>query len=164
MKNKTLRYTLTVLLSVVLLFTLSGCNLGEMKQNDGYVASVKELVNQCINYNRTLKKQEEVFNCHDVEKTKQLVSTMDTLGDVYQQLLQLQPTNEFAEYHSQITERATMALSCISRLKTLVNYSAEHGNDKLYQNDKGEILDEYTADCEMLRWVSSEIQTYWRNA
>lgn len=164
MKIKTLSKVLVFLLSAVLLVGLGGCNLSEKHQNDGYVASVKELVNECINQNRILTKQDESFNCHDAEKSKEYIGTMDNLSITFQKLLQLQPTTEFAKYHEQITSYSALALANITNLRTLASYAAEHEDDTLYQNDKAEIMDEYKSNCDLLRSLSSEIQTYWRNA
>lgn len=164
MKNRTLHQMLVFLLSAVLLVSLSGCNLSEIHQNDGYVAAVKELVNECINENRVLNKQEGVFNCHEPEKTKEYISTMDNLSSTFQKLLQLQPTGQFTDYQEKIANYSALALADITRLRTLAAYAVEHEDDTLYQNDKDEILTEYVKNCETLRSLSSEVQTYWRNA
>lgn len=164
MKTMKLRQAFIMILCTFVLFAFAGCNLSEIKQNESYVASVKSLVNDCINYNRTLKKQEEVFNCHDKEKTKQYISTMDALSETFRKLAQLQPTDEFGDFNDDIRSRSGEALSCITRLRTLASYAAEHEDDTLFRNDKEEIHDEYDACCALLRALSSEVQTYWRNA
>ena len=164
MKTRTLKQLLVFLLSAVLLVSLCGCNLSEMQQNNDYVSSVKNLVNDCINQNRVLKTQDETFNCHEPEKAKEYISTMDSLSTAFQKLQQLQPTGEFADYQAKIAESGASALSSITRIRTLVAYAAEHEDDTLYQNDKEELFSEYNASCEALRSLSSEVQTYWRNA
>lgn len=164
MKTIKTQKVFAVLLCAFLFFLIPGCNLSEIKQNDSYVASVKSLVNNCINYNRTLKKQDESFDCHDPEKSKQFISTMDALADTFKDLLQLQPTDEFADYNNEICIRSGQALSCLTKLRTLAVYAYEHEDDTLFRNDKEIIYEEYNACCEQLRAMSSEVQTYWRNA
>lgn len=164
MKNMVIRRSFIIFIAAIMMFLLSGCNTSTIKQNDNYVASVKTLVNDVVNLNRTLKEQDESFNCHDEEKSKQYIATMDSLSDKFQQLLKLQATNEFDEYDKSLKNHTKGCLQHITQMKSLVSYAVQEGNDTFYQNDKQAVFDSYNPLCESMRNISSEIQTYWRNA
>lgn len=153
-----------LLLASVLLMILTGCNTEQMKKGNEYVSQVKQQVNEVVNFNRTLKEQENEFNCRDEEKTKRYVTTMDSLSEHFRSILKLQATDEFDKYDVDLKKNAKDALQTITQLKTLVKHAAEQGDDTFYQNEKDKLLKSYEDNCQKLRSLSSEIQTYWRNA
>ena len=156
---------LAFLLAVsVLLMLFAGCNSEQIKKGNEYVSQVKEQVNEVVNFNRTLKEQENEFSCRDEEKTKRYVTTMDSLSERFSNILRLQATDEFDQYDSELKKNAKEALQTITQLKTLVKHAAEQSDDTFYQNEKDKLLKSYEDNCQKLRSVSSEIQTYWRNA
>ncbi len=164
MKKNIMSRSFIIFISAMLMFVLAGCSNAKIKQNDNYVSSVKNLVNDTVNLNRTLKEQQEGFNCHDEEKSRQYISTMDSLADGFQQILKLQATNEFDEYDKSLKTRAKACLQDITQLRSLTGYAVKNEDDTFYQNDKQDIFDKYKSECDAMREISSEIQTYWRNA
>ena len=52
----------------------------------------------------------------------------------------------------------------MTEYRMLVKYSEEKLDDKFYKNEKEELDKKYVDICADMRNLSSEIQTYWRNA
>lgn len=155
---------LTVLMTICLTATFCGCNQAEYQQDDEYVASVKQLVNDSVKYTRIWKEQDDDFNCHDVASTKEYLETLDELIDIYQQLLLLQPTNKFDDNDQTMKSNAQHALSITSDIKSHIEYAVEHSDDSLFQKEKTDLFAEYEIFYEELTYASQAIQTFWRNA
>lgn len=147
-----------------MIFVITGCSSETVKRNDKYVSSVKSLVNDVVNLNRVYKEQDENFNCHDPESIETLTGTMDKLTEKFNSILKLQAENEFRKYDNDLKSKAKEGLQIITQLRTLVKYSEVQLDDKLYQNEKEELNAKYSDVCSEMRSLSSEIQTYWRNA
>ncbi|MBQ1658989.1 MAG: hypothetical protein II059_04010 [Clostridia bacterium] len=158
------RNVIALILSLLTIFVITGCSAEGIKRNDKYVASVKSLVNDVVNLNRVFNEQDKNFNCHDPESIEKITETMDTLSQRFDSILKLQAENEFREYDQQLKNEAKQALQIITQLRTLVKYSETKLDDKLYQNEKEELIETYKVVCGYMREISSEVQTYWRNA
>ena len=158
------RRALALILSLLTIFVITGCSTQSVKKNEKYVASVKSIVNDVVNLNRVLKEQNEEFNCHDPVSSEQLAETMDKLTDRFENILKLQAEKEFKTYDSELKEKAGEGLKIMTEYRMLVKYSEEKLDDKFYKNEKEELDKKYVDICADMRNLSSEIQTYWRNA
>ena len=111
------------------------------------------------------EEEEEVFDTdYNGESIEKITETMDTLSQRFDSILKLQAENEFREYDQQLKNEAKQALQIITQLRTLVKYSETKLDDKLYHNEKEELIETYKVVCGYMREISSEVQTYWRNA
>ncbi len=155
--------SMAFLIMAAMMFVLAGCS-GDMKTNEDYVTNVKTLVNDAIQNTRTLKEQDESFNCHNQESTKAYLSTLNSLSSLYQQILKLDTPAKFEESGESLQTNASSALSTLSEMKSLVTYALQNEDDTLFQKDKAALWEEYEKAYSGATDNSSEIQTIWRNA
>ena len=134
------------------------------QKNDTYVSSVKQLVDDSVTYTRKLRQQDEDFDCRDNEKVRGYLLVTDDLINTLEQIQKLRSTDEFDRMDKPLKDSAKVALTVISQLKALVVYAQESGNDALYQREKDGYLSDYYINYDTMKELSSEIQTYWRNA
>lgn len=155
--------SLIFLLSAVLMFVLAGCSVGQSKQNEEYVDSVKNLVNDSVNNTRVLNKIDKNFNYRDEKNAQDYISALETLSDIYQKLIKLNCTDEFEDLDSRISDEAASALSDISEIKSLVSYALEKDDDSMFQKNRDGLMSDYKTHYEKLTEISSEVQTRQRN-
>lgn len=153
-----------IILSAIMMFVLSACSTEESRKTESYVSSVKELVNSCVNTTRTLKTQKENFNCQDSVTSKEYISSIDKLADLYGSLLKLEAPNSYDDLNESLLVNSENALSNINELKTLVQYAFANNDDSLYQKNAEKLYNSYQNSYNNLVSVSSEIQTRFRNA
>lgn len=158
------RRSFTIILAAVLMFVLSACSTENSRKTESYVTSVKTLVNDSVNNTRTLRTQYDEFNCKENESSNAYISTLETLSDLYGQLIKLESPDDYDDLDEQIKSNANEVLSIITELKTLVKYAVENADDSLYQKDKEELLNNYYEYYNTLTSLSSEVQTRFRNA
>lgn len=144
--------------------SLCGCNMEQFKKNEQYVSDVKELVNESVNYTRKLKKLDEDFVCHDSKIVNEYIEITEKLMDIFQKIQKLQPTNEFDDKDKELKEAARNELTIISQIRNLVLHANQNGDDTIYQREKTACFEEYKKYYDQAIELSSEIQTYWRNA
>lgn len=164
MKKTMIRRFLRLVTAALLLLPLAGCNMETHQKNDTYVNNVKQLVDDSVTYTRKLRQQDESFDCRDNEKVRGYLLVTDDLINTLEQIQKLRSTDEFDSMDKPLKDSAKVALTVISQLKALVVYARESGDDALYQREKGGYLNDYYANYDTMKELSSEIQTYWRNA
>ncbi len=150
--------------AVVLMLTAVGCNMELHQKNESYVSQVKQLVNDSVTYTRKLWERDNEFDCRSSEKIRGYLLVADDLINTLDQLQKLKATDEFDEMDKPLKESAKQALILISQLKAMVVYAQESGDDAIYQREKGSYLNDYYTCYDNMKELSSEIQTYWRNA
>ncbi len=163
-RKNLLNRSIVFMITAMLMFVLAGCSAGQNQQNEEYVNSVKTLVNDSVNSTRDLKEQDETFNCHNETVSKEYIHSLDTLSELYQNLIKLNATADFDDLDKELSSEAALALSDISEIKSLVSYAVEQEDDTLFQRDKNKIFDDYHTHYNRLTELSSEVQTRWRNA
>ncbi len=164
MKRTILKSSMILCFALFFVVSLCGCNTDEFKRNEKYVSDVKELVNESVNYTRKLKKLDEDFVCHDADLVNEYIETTEKLMDIFQQIQKLQPTDEFDDKDKDLKEAAKNELTIISQLRNLVLHANQNGDDTIYQREKVNCFEEYKKYYDQAIDISSEIQTYWRNA
>ena len=164
MKKVMVRFAVVIMLATVVMFAFTGCNMETHQMNDQYVSSVKEMVNDSVTYTRKLRQQDEGFDCHDNEKIRGYLLVTDDLINTFEKIQTLKSTDEFDEMDIELKRVSKQALTMISQLKQMVVYAQQSGSDAIYQREKNGYFDQYYSYYEDLRSISSEIQTYWRNA
>ncbi len=164
MRKNLLHRAVPVMLAVLWLLMLPGCNMETFHKNEQYVAEVKRLVNGLVDGTRKLKQLDDSFNCHDNEKVQSYLNVTDELIGNLEQIQKLQSTNEFDEMDKNLKTTAKSQLILVSQIRILVCHARESGDDSIYQREKKTYMDDYQKNYEKMRELSSEIQTYWRNA
>lgn len=156
----------SILLMAVLMLVLSsaGCNFDRFKQNDSYVKSVKELVDDTVNATRSVRQLDKSFNSQDSDKNREYLKVCDDLIGTLEKIQKLQATDEFDDMDRQLKEAAKDQLNTVMQLHTLIQHAGQTGDDSIYQREKDAYLEKFEENYENMRSLSSEIQTYWRNA
>lgn len=164
MKRKLITCIALVLTVLSLMMTISGCDLETYKRSDSYVADVKNLVNDSVNYTRKLKQQDEDFDSKDSEKMRGYLLAADDLINTLEQIQKLRPTDEFDEMNDELRTAAEAALNNITQIRSFVAYASESGDDSIYKREKDSYFEDYLFYYDEMITLSSRIQTYWRNA
>ena len=81
-----------------------------------------------------------------------------------EQIQKLRATDEFDAMDKPLKTSAKSSLQIISQIKALIVYAQENGDDDLYQREKSTYFNDYYGYYDQMKEISSEIQTYWRNA
>ncbi len=163
-KTELIARSLSSFILALLMFVLAGCSAGRAKQNEEYVSNVKQLVDNAVMATRTLNEQEKSFDYSDEKLSKAYLSTLDTLAGLYDQILELNATEDFRDLDKTLADESTTALSDITQIKALASYAYEKNDPTLYQKDNGRLMNDYKTHYEKIKELSSEIQTRWRNA
>ena len=164
MKKRIISLLALIFATVSLLTFSAGCDLEAHKKNDSYVSDVKNLVNDTVNYTRRLKQQDEAFESKDSEKLRGYLLAADDLINTLEQIQKLRPTDEFDEMNDRLRTAAEAAMNNITQIRSFVAYASESGDDGIYKREKENYLQNYMAYYDEMKELSSEIQTYWRNA
>ncbi len=159
-------FTRSMILVILTLFVLavSGCNMELNNRNNQYVADVKKLVNDSVNYTRKLRQQDEAFDCKDSEKLRGYLLAADDLINTLEKIQKLRPSDEFDDMDDQLKKDSKNALTLISQIKAMVVYAGENGDDSIYRREKDDYFSIYYDYYDSMKNISSAIQTYWRNA
>lgn len=164
MKRTLIKRSMILLFAAFFVLVLNGCNMEEFKKNEQYVNDVKNLVNESVNYTRKLRKLDEDFAISDNELVSDYLEITDSLMEIYEQIQKLQTTDEFDDKDKELKAAAKNELTVISQLRNLVYHAQQNGDDDIYQREKAVYFEEYNKNYEKTIDLSSEIQTYWRNA
>ena len=164
MKKPTFSFLTIFLAMAVFVMAMSGCNMELHNRNDQYVSDVKKLVNESVNFTRKLRQQDESFDCKDSEKLRGYLLAADDLINTLEQIQKLRPSDEFDDYDQQLKEDSRTALTLISQIKAMVVYAGENGDDSIYLREREDYFSDYYTHYDNMKSISSEIQTYWRNA
>ncbi|MBQ9461799.1 MAG: hypothetical protein IJU51_07805 [Clostridia bacterium] len=164
MKKTRLSFLAVFMVMAVFVAALSGCNMELHNRNDQYVSDVKKLVNESVNFTRKLRQQDESFDCKDSEKLRGYLLAADDLINTLEKIQKLRPSDEFDEYDNQLKEDSRSALTLISQIKAMVVYAGENGDDSMYKRERDGYFADYYEHYDNMKNISSEIQTYWRNA
>lgn len=164
MKRTLIKRSMILLFAAFFVLVLNGCNMEEFKKNEQYVNDVKNLVNESVNYTRKLRKLDEDFAISDNELVSDYLEITDSLMEIYEQIQKLQATDEFDDKDKELKAAAKNELTVISQLRNLVYHAQQNGDDDIYQREKAVYFEEYNKNYEKTIDLSSEIQTYWRNA
>ena len=163
--KKSMTGLLAVFLVMAMFVTaLSGCNMELHNRNDQYVSDVKKLVNESVNLTRKLRQQDEAFDCKDSEKLRGYLLAADDLINTLEKIQKLRPSDEFDEYDDRLKADSRTALTLISQIKAMVVYAGENGDDSIYKREREDYFSDYYKHYDNMKNISSEIQTYWRNA
>ena len=164
MKRSLFKKSIMLLIALLFVFSLVGCNTEEFKKNEQYVSDVKNLVNESVNHTRKLRELDKDFVISDKDLINEYLETTDSLMEVFEQIQKLQATDEFDDKDKELKEAVKNELTVISQLRNLVYHAQENGDDDIYQREKDIYFEEYNKNYEKTIDLSSEIQTYWRNA
>lgn len=160
--KKRLLCLMTVVLAMLLLS--AGCDFETHKKSDLYVSQVKNLVNDTVNYTRKLRQQDKDFDSKDSEKLRGYLLAADDLINTLEQIQKLRPTDEFDSMNDKLRTASESALNSVTQIRSFVAYAAESGDDSIYTREKDKCINEYEGFYDEMKELSSEIQTYWRNA
>lgn len=158
------RRSFVIILTAIMMFVLSACSTEESRKTEEYVSSVKTLVNEAVNSTRTLKTQRESFDCNDSQLSKAYISTLDTLADLYEQLIKLEAPDDYNDSDQSVKLYAEQALSDVIEMKGLVQYAFQNSDDSLYKKGIESLTDSYQECYNQLVSLSSEVQTNFRNS
>lgn len=164
MKKRIISRFLCFISAAILLLTVTSCNLETNQKNNNYVSNVKRLVDDSVTYTRKLRQQDDGFDCRDNEKVRGYLLVTDDLINTLEQIQKLRATDEFDDMDKPLKDSAQIALTMISQIKALVVYAQENGSDALYQREKETYFSHYYVSYDEMKDLSSQIQTYWRNA
>ena len=164
MKRRFICHCVGLLLSILFVISLAGCNMEIHQKNSAYVSNVKRLVDDSVTYTRKLRQQDDSFDCRDNEKVRGYLLVADDLINTLEQIQKLRATDEFDAMDKPLKTSAKSSLQIISQIKALIVYAQENGDDDLYQREKSTYFNDYYGYYDQMKELSSEIQTYWRNA
>ena len=146
------------------MISLAGCKTEQYQKNEQYVSEVRRLVNDSVSYTRKLHKHDNDFDFKNSENVRGYLLTADDLINTLEQIQKLQSTDEFDKMNTSLKEAAEKAMEQVSQLRAMVVYSQENKNDSIYSREKEHYFKEYDEQYDIMVDLSSEIQTYWRNA
>ncbi len=156
---------LTLLLVALMLGIFAGgCNMEHQKQNEEYVASVKQLVNDAVTYTRAMREQADAFDCQNTASGKDYIEVLTSIEDICSKLLALDTPEYFAESGGSLHAAAQDSLDAVSEIKGLAVYALDNKDDTLYRRSVQELTERYQTGYESVVNCSSLIQTDWRNA
>ncbi len=164
MKRTAIKRAAVFLLAAVFIMMLTGCDVETHRKNNQYVSDVKNLVNDSVNLTRKLKQQSEELDCKDAEKVRGYLLAADDLINTLQQIQKLRPTNEFDEMDERLKTASEAALNNISQIRSFVAYARDSGDDTIFKRESDSYYTLYLESYDKMKQLSSEIQTYWRNA
>ncbi len=164
MKKKIFSPLMLLFVLAMMVISASGCNMELHNRNEQYVSEVKKLVNDSVNYTRKLRQQDEEFDCKDNEKLRGYLLAADDLINTLEKIQKLRPSDEFDDMDVQLKDESKNALTLISQIKAMVVYAGENGDDSIYKREREEYFNSYYTYYDRMKDLSSQIQTYWRNA
>ncbi len=162
MKKLFLTKAAAIMMTLIFIIGISGCGINAPGTKQ-YVESVKEDMLQAVNYTRKLKEQQKSLDARSIDSAKENLETLDTLDDVYTDLLRLESPSAYSELDDEIKENASSALSYIKELKSLVTTAMNSADDFLYKQDSPHIMEQYEKNYSSLVDLSSQVTTKYRN-
>lgn len=140
-----------------------GCSFNGGHRNSEYVSGVDQNINQAVNLTRILHEQQASLNSANQKSIKECVETLDSLSDIYSNIITLEPTDRYDDLDEELKPSAESALKSVSKLKILLSSASSDGNYSDYVDNEEKIMEEYYLAYEKMIDISSQVKTRFRN-